>query len=76
MSTRGVISIRKPTRFFVLRLLCFPRFGLPPPPSSPPEIIVTGTLAQAGNPVPVPDAMVAPDQIFASVGKSSIFICC
>ena len=41
----------------------------PPPP--PPEIIVTGTLAQAGNPVPVPDAMVAPDQIFASVDEIS-----
>lgn len=42
-----------------------------PPPPPPPEIIVTGTLAQAGNPVPVPDAMVAPDQIFASVDEIS-----
>ncbi len=41
----------------------------PPPP--PPDIVIQGTLAQAGNPVPVPDALVAPDQVFASVDEIS-----
>jgi protein TonB len=41
----------------------------PPPP--PPEVIVQGTVTQAGNPVPVPDALVAPDQVFASVNEIS-----
>jgi len=41
----------------------------PPPP--PPEVVIQGTLAQAGNPVPVPDALVAPDQVFASVDEIS-----
>ena len=41
----------------------------PPPP--PPDIVIQGALAQAGNPVPVPDALVAPDQVFASVDEIS-----
>lgn len=42
-----------------------------PPPPPPPEVVIQGTLAQAGNPVPVPDALVAPDQVFASVDEIS-----
>ena len=41
----------------------------PPPP--PPDIVIQGTLAQAGNPVPVQDALVAPDQVLASVDEIS-----
>jgi protein TonB len=42
-----------------------------PPPPPPPDVVIQGTLAQAGNPVPVPDALVAPDQVFASVDEIS-----
>jgi protein TonB len=37
-----------------------------PPPPPPPDVVI-----QAGNPVPVPDALVAPDQVFASVDEIS-----
>lgn len=43
-----------------------------PPPPPPPEVVIQGTLAQAGNPVPVPDALVAPDQVLLRLMKSPL----